>query len=263
MCDSNNLGVYNNDTIYNEYKPNVNGDIAQGTDFMNYRKLTDNNEKNKYSLLFASSSPELDSIVEAFRDGDDSTQLRYSRDTIDRELSENQRKFNSLLTSYATAYKTYNASLLNKKPTEDDLEQRARMENHLNRIYRDLTTLAITIKNDINKLNATTQRIGRDDKYDSTKIHRDIMSKMNELTAQRKKMEDRPRYHQATINGKLETTNLNTTSIEAHYIVYFIVTITIIAYVFYIALSPNADVIHATYVVIALVVVYVVSRWVI
>ena len=76
-------------------------------------------------------------------------------------------------------------------------------------------------------------------------------------------MEDGAQYNQPTIAGALETSNLNTTAIEAHYMVYFILAITIIAYIFYIALNPNANVLYATYVVITIVVVYVVSRWVI
>ncbi len=63
-----------------------------------------------------------------------------------------------------------------------------------------------------------------------------------------------------TISGKIETTTLNMNSMYYHYFVYFVITVTLLAFTFYMLVNPNASVLNAMYVVGALMVVYVVAR---
>jgi hypothetical protein len=63
-----------------------------------------------------------------------------------------------------------------------------------------------------------------------------------------------------TIAGKIETTTLNMNSMYYHYFVYFVITVTLLAFTFYMLVNPNASVLNAMYVVGALMVVYVVAR---
>jgi hypothetical protein len=254
MYESDTLGIYNT-TLYNEKVPSFNKDIEQGNEFMNYRKLYSENEKNKLPFVEDTSAPGIGSIVEAMRDRDDSTQSKSMKVML-RKLSKHEAHFNSLLSDYATSYNTFNASLINSHPSSDDLAQRDAMEQDLQKKYQRLIVLANAIQTDvdiISTMDGQNKDIVRD-KYAQ------LLTKVDGLKIQQDKFN---RTDAPTLKGKLETSELATNSIHIHFIVYLFVAITLIGFTFYIIVNPNANVLNAVYVVSLLIALYIISRWVI
>jgi hypothetical protein len=63
-----------------------------------------------------------------------------------------------------------------------------------------------------------------------------------------------------TISGKIETSDLRMTSMYYHYLVYFLISITLLAFTFNTIFNPEADVMNAIFVVAALLMVYFFTR---
>jgi hypothetical protein len=68
------------------------------------------------------------------------------------------------------------------------------------------------------------------------------------------------KYDQNTIAGAIETTTLKMTSMYYHYLVYFLISLTLIAFTFNILVNPNANVMSAIIVVSTIVVIYIIAR---
>jgi len=66
-----------------------------------------------------------------------------------------------------------------------------------------------------------------------------------------------------TLYGKLETTSLSMTSTYYHYIVYFLVCVTIIAMTFNLLFNPNADVMKSVFVVGGILAIYFISKYIV
>jgi hypothetical protein len=60
-----------------------------------------------------------------------------------------------------------------------------------------------------------------------------------------------------SLAGQLETTTLNVYSNYYHYLVYLLVAVTLIAFIFYLLLNPEANVVNIMYVVSGLVLVFI------
>jgi len=65
---------------------------------------------------------------------------------------------------------------------------------------------------------------------------------------------------QHTINGVIETSTLKMTSMYFHYIVYFIIAVTLLAFTFNTIVNPDANVMNAIFVMGALLLVFFISR---
>ena len=250
------LGIYNNNTIYNENAFDVNKHIEKGVNFMNYTKMYGDAKENKFSLLTDTSSPTIGSIVEAFQEGNLSigASARYN----EHEQSEQKKNFDSLLSSYTTSYNIFNEALLNLTPSADDLAQRNIMEQDLNEKYAQLSSLANTIQGNLQQL--AEAKNSNADKINITTLQ--LTTKMNALKKQQQKMKLH-KYDNDTIDGGLETGALASTSFQLHYLVYLIIFITVFAFILNLAINPNADAMNATYVLGALLAVYAITRWII
>jgi len=247
MSDISNLGIYNN--------------IDQGIEFMNYRNA--NSDRNKFAFLSTTSSPQVGSITEAFNAHDSmwaagAPAAVTEPFTVTGNISTDEAHFNSLLSDYARSYQTFNTALLKKKPSRKDLKHIKDMEQDLHKKYVNLASLASSIKGNIDKLNSTRGTIQAHLNANGSLIQ----GKMDQLTATNMRLQPR-NVNYSSLDGRLETSKLNTTSIQIHYIVYLLIAITIIAYLFYIVFNPNANVMNALYVVSILIAIYVVSRWII
>jgi hypothetical protein len=211
--------------------------IDQGIEFKNLSKK--NYSENEHHLLQETSSPQWKSIVEDF-----------NGDTINLpHASSDETHFNSLISSYASAYNTYTSSLLSK-PSSD--ESRIAVEADLIR-QKNLIIAAAT---QINNSNIHTEILEK-----QAINSRLINSKLIQLAQEKNKTYAmNENYDENTVSGAIETTSLNMNSMYYHYIVYFIVAITLISFTFNIMINPEANVMNAVFVVGALVLVFLIAR---
>jgi hypothetical protein len=86
------------------------------------------------------------------------------------------------------------------------------------------------------------------------KIH-DYMARIKQ-----QKYANAGKYDDTTIAGAMENTSLNMTSMYYHFLVYFLISATLIAFTFNIMVNPDANVMNAIVVVGALCTVYIISR---
>jgi hypothetical protein len=207
----------------------LNEHIEQGIDFTHIK----NNNKNDFSLLGESFFPNLENkytIIEGFPT------------PIDTE-------FNRLLIEYIILNNTYNAELTSTTKTVT-LAQ-------LNEKY-------IVLKNEANSLKTKMNTLGTH----NTSIITNITSNIEELNENLNQIQN-PLHQMNTqtnddnINGKLETTSLSMTATYYHYIVYFLVCVTIIAMTFNLLLNPNADVMKSVFVVGGILAIYFISKYIV
>jgi len=211
--------------------------IDQGIEFKNLSKK--NYSENEHHLLQETSSPKWNSIIEDFHGG-----------TINlHHASSDETDFNSMISSYASAYNTYTSSLLSK-PSSD--ESRIAMEADLIQQKNLIIAAATQINNsNIHKELLEKQAINE----------RLINSKLIQLAQEKNKTYAvNDYYDETTVSGAIETTALNMNSMYYHYIVYFIVAITLISFTFNIMANPEANVMNAVFVVGALVLVFLITR---
>lgn len=223
---------------------------VQGLDFMNYRNEYAKVKENKHDLLGVSSSPEWGSIIEALG-GTDS--LSQQQKVINDEINGYEIRFNALLAEYTTAYTTYNSALLAGVSTRTDLQS---MKAGLDAKYAQLVVLGQNINADI----IQTQTLnGVLSSSMESKINR-INVALNEQTTGSNENQGKI---QDDINGQLEVTSLNMTAYYYHYIVYFLISVTLLSFLFNLMINPAATAMPAIYVCGALVVLFVISRWVV
>ena len=215
----------------------LNEHIEQGIDFTHIK----NNNKNDFSLLGESFFPNLENkytIIEGFPT------------PIDTE-------FNRLLNEYIILNNRYNTELTSTTKTVTPAQ--------LNEKY-------IALKNEANSLKTKMNTLGGQNTNIITNITSNIaelnekLNQINQLqnpldqTTQMNIEETQPND---TLYGKLETTSLSMTSTYYHYIVYFLVCVTIIAMTFNLLFNPNADVMKSVFVVGGILAIYFISKYIV
>ena len=247
---SNNLGIYNRQ-VYNDFNgfDEFNKHIEQGIQFKNYGKK--NHLENEHKLLEESSAPQWGSIIEALTSYD-STQQSAPASTS--QISADQANLNKLVSEYSTLYNTYTSTMINKAPTD---AARKVME-------KSLTDKQAALVVAVNKMNERLLAgAGASSNNNTTLLTNQdkLNSNLVELTEQQKAMAAvNIKYDQATIAGANETTNLHMTSMYYHYLVYFIISVTLIAFTFNILTNPEANVMNAIIVVSAIILIYLIAR---
>lgn len=239
-----NLGIYNNHHMYNEnINYDINKHIEQGTQFEKYGKKYQ--ADNQHSLLTNSSSSEWRSIVDTTNEENAINQPRLY-EGMQSTPSDDEYNFNKLVSEYATLYNTYTTTMLRKSKTD---AQRMSMEYALiskkTAVMAAADRLQSNVNNNKRMLTNPTQ----------------LNIVLHELDKHKKLIDnsdDKYNYH--TLGGKLETTSLNMTSMYYHYFVYFVISITLLAFTFYTMVNPNANIMNAVYVVVGLLAVYFITR---
>jgi hypothetical protein len=244
-----NLGIYNN--TYHMYDTNDNYDINKhmehGVEFLKFKKISSNNQ---HTLLQTSTSSNYGSIIEAL-EGDDSGTPTTMHEMY--PMSQEEEIFKVLSSDYSTLYKTYLSTMLTKDMR--DLE-RIRMENELNEKKIRLLEIADKL---INNMNSSSSSFGASSSVTNRVDNQaKIINYINELN--NTTINNKYKYDDITVKGKLETTQLNMTSMYYHYIVYFIICVTLISFTFNIFVNENADVMNAMIVVGGLLVIFLISR---
>jgi hypothetical protein len=114
------------------------------------------------------------------------------------------------------------------------------------------------IKNDVELNNATRAELLN--AFHDTQ--QDMRFNLNELNNQKRKINEMTgKYDRNSINGAMETTELNMTSMYYHVFVYMAIAITLLAFIFNLMVNPNANVLNAIFVLGALSVVYIISKY--
>lgn len=228
----------------------INADTEQGATFLEYKRKYATASGNNHDLLAVSSSLGLDSIVEAV-DGTDSIS-RY-QSAMQKNLSANQAVFNTLLSQYSTAYNNYISNLMDSNNTSEE-------EAKLRVLNAELITMAQTIVTEMKSLETSdnTLRVSTED------TQKKLVERIRQLKNEKDKMNSFNKKYDDTdsIDGKLETSALSMNSIYYHYIVYFFVGITLIVFIFYMSMNPNADPMRGIFLLVGLFAVYIISRWV-
>jgi len=230
------------DDGFNEYMADnlaqydVNKHIEQGILFKNYQKKYYN--ENQHRLMQETSSNTCGSITEAMTSGD-STQGQAGADTT--QTPDAIADFDALVSAYGTLYRTYTSTMLSRAANDT---QRLAMENSLRQQQMTIQAAARNIHNGATKVSDTN-----------------TVNRLNAALQQLKKEQhnlskEANKYSADTVDGKIETTALNMNSMFYHYFVYFAISVVLIAFTFNILVNPNASVLNAIYVVVALLAVY-------
>jgi len=242
------------------YNISLNADTEQGSSFLNYRKQYAKASGNNHDLLAESSSPELGSIIEAI-DGTDS--VSQYKSVIETALSKDQAAFNTLLTQYTTDYNSYisSAYITNAakgiKPSVTDSSNNIIAKANLQSLNGKLIALAQTIISQINSLQTTDSTFKQKIKTQEASL----IDYINKFKEQHQKFAS-IRTDQDSLDGAIETSSLSMNSVYFHYIVYFFIGIILIVFIFNLSINPEADVMKASFFIIALSSIYIISRWV-
>lgn len=261
-----NLGIYN-EQQYNE-NVDLNKHIEQGIQFKDYGKKY--NRENEHKFLEESSSPQWGSIVEALT-ATDSTQQPSTSSTS--QLSADQISLNKLISDYSTLYKTYTSTMLIKPSTDAErirmeaelkkkqtelVENRLKMEVELAAQHDALIDAARKINNDYIINHNNQEKIDTMMEVNQDKLY----GNLSKLAQEQKDLAMATnKYDYNTVSGAIETTTLRMTSMYYHYLVYFLISLTLIAFTFNILVNPNADVTRAIIVVSAIVIIYIIARY--
>ena len=202
---------------------NMNQDIAQGTDFNKYKKGFATAIGNNHNLLQNTSSDKLGSINEAFT-CDESTRKKGKIDT-EMYISGDQQLFDAMLKDYANEQNLYNSSVM-QKPACPCANARVKA----NALYEQ------RMNEQLNAMNAPLS------------------------TSVREGFTFTPTLEPDTMRGKIESSGLRMTSMYFHYMVYFFIAVTLLAFTFNVMVNPNASVTNAIIVVGALFLVYFFTR---
>jgi hypothetical protein len=237
--------------MYNENIGDVlDQDIQQGLQFTNYGKKY--YEDNEHKLLEESSSPLWGSIVEAFN-GPNSVKPQNPVPAAQAMLND-QKQFNDLVSKYANAQNTYSYTILSNKRTDlhrtsmekDIATQRNNLIKRGKQIQTNNTALLAT-NNKLRKQISTNQPI--------------LKNKAMNLNQQRMRIDQiNKKYDKNTLGGLIETTELTMNSMYYHYLVYFLISVTLIAFTFNILVNPNANVMNAIIVVCTIIMIYLITR---
>ena len=240
-----NLGVYDPNAKYTE----------QGVSFQNYSKIYENAPGNKHDLLQISSSPDWSSVVEAL-DGDDSDQRQQQ--FLKDEISTLEIAFNKKIKEYTDLSYIYNSLVIRKQNLSTaDLAILNKTRIDLKEKYEDILEITEKINKDINDLHIDDPSLNDNVSNQQKKLHK----YMYQLAKIKERMNESEVLDMDSLNGVIETSTLNVVSTKYHYIVWFIMLLTILGFTINIIINPEANTMQAVIVVGLLVTVYYIAKW--
>ena len=272
MYNQDNLGIYDinvHDADNADNADNADADYfnnsanIQGASFMEYRNKFTTSGSNEHELLTKSSSPEVGSIIEAM---DGTNSIDGYQTTAEQTLSADEDAFNALLSQYTTAYNSYISSTymtnINNgiQPSATDSSNNTIKQANLQSLNNQLLNLATKIVGEISALKMNTYdnlRVSIEKKKES------LIKSINELKSQHNNFNRvNSQFDVDSVDGGIETSTLHMNSVYLHYIVYFFIGVILIVFIFNISVNPEADTKKASFFIIALFSVYIISRWV-
>jgi hypothetical protein len=233
----------------------LNQHIAQGMQFNKYGEKYQ--ADNEHALLANSSGSEWGSVVEAYS-SPSSTKGTGTKASVEGMISSSygaaeHREFNDMVSKYAAARQTYAAAMLGRKRPND--ATRLAMERSLNSQRDMIMSMAKEMHAAMNTTSGTNARVALMKNQDKFNKY------LQEIQAQKLADARANKYDEQTIGGAIEHTSLNMNSMYYHFLVYFIISVTLIAFIFNLMVNPDANVMNAIYVVGALFAVYFITRY--
>lgn len=199
--------------------------LLQGQRFMEYGRVYAGAARPHLQLLEISSSPEINSVVETFND-DNSI---VSNKTFDKSsITDIEKEFNRTLNKYATAYKNFTENTLNGKDQKNVIKP---YFSNLQRLNDKLITLAKSMVKELD-MKDNNQK-GKLDKY-QLKL-KTYISKLND--DRRNIININKGYN--TVSGEYINSELNLVSNQYNYIVWFILSITVISITIHVIMSDS------------------------
>ena len=258
MYDQDNLGIYDTNNIDVNDSANI-----QGVSFMDYRTKFTKSGSNEHELLTKSSSPKVGSIVEAMNG---SNSVEGYQSAAQQTLSTDEAAFNVLISRYTTAYNNYISSTYMTKlnngiaPSTTDSSNNDVIEDNLKKLNDELLILATKIVGQINSLKTNTDDVLRE----SIEIQKESLTRrIAELQTHRNNLNHtNTNFDRDSVDGAIETTTLNLDAFYVHFIVYLFIGAVLIVFIFNISVNPEANTTKATFFIVALFSVYIISRWV-
>jgi hypothetical protein len=260
MYNQDNLGIYDS----NDYNTNNSANI-QGLSFMDYRKKFTITGSEQHELLTKTSSSTVGSIIEAMNANES---IHGYRSEAEKILSADEDAFNALFSQYTTAYNNYVSSKnIIMQNTSNGIVTCSRdsvdielMEANLQALNEQLLALATKIVSQINNLKTTTHSDLRESILSKQD---DLMNLIQNLKEQQGKLNNiNKNYDVDSIDGAVETTKLNVDAFYLHFIVYFFIGVLLFVFIFNISINPEADTTKATFFIMTLLSVYIISRYV-
>jgi hypothetical protein len=201
--------------------------LLQGQRFMEYGRVYASAARPHLQLLEISSSPEINSIVETFND--DNSMI--SNKTVDNSsISGIEKEFNRTLNKYTAAYKNFTETTLNGKNSKEVIQS---YFSNLQRLNDKLISLAKAMGNEL-VVKDKNLKGGLDNHQLKLKTY---ISKLNE--DRRNIMNINKGYD--TVSGEYINSELNLVSNQYNYIVWFILSITVISITIHVIMSNSVS----------------------
>jgi hypothetical protein len=217
-----------------------NADLKQGRYFKQYEQEVKTYTFERLPFLELTSMPGLTSINEAFN-GDDSIMAKNKH--VKDNLSQSEADFNKTLSEYSSLQQNLASSGLYHK-TDPSVNQK--IMARLSQLNDKLIQQAKNISSEMATIHVDDDSV----RYYIKGKQATLDNYISKLAAQRSDME--------TVDGMRENTRLIRTSNQYHYLMWFIVLITLISLFFYILTSEL--VMDTLLVIICLMVIYLLAR---
>lgn len=227
-------------------------DIQQGQHYKEVNRIYSDSGKIHVAPLQLTSAPYLSSISEAMQ-GNDST-LSSSNATITINSSTNEEEFNKTLVEYTTLYNTFSEDFVKKNslpgaPANID----PAVLQHLMMINNKLIYLADKINKEIMDLKVTDDSL-------KNKINDQRMRLATYIRQFREQQSKMGNMQNVNVDGLQENSNLVLISNKYHYLVWFILGLTIIAIVIYTFTNNNIS--NSIVLIVSLFSIYFLSLWI-
>jgi|688.fasta_scaffold208279_3 hypothetical protein len=236
----------------------------QGQLYKKVNRIFSDSGKIHVAPLQLTSAPYLSSISEAMQ-GNDST-LSSSDSTTKMTISNNEEEFNKTLVEYSTLYNTFSEEFLKKNtpaapgpadatapgPAGTAAPGTAPAAQRLIALNNKLVNLADKINQEIGTLKVTDANLKKQiDDQQST-----LSTYISQFREQQNKMTDMD----INVDGLAHTSELALVSNKYHYLVWFILGLTLIAIGLYTITNDNVS--NSVVLVVSLLTIYFVSLWI-
>ena len=235
----------------------------QGQLYKKVNRFFSDSGKIHVAPLQLTSAPYLSSISEAMQ-GNDST-LSSSDSTTKMTISNNEEAFNKTLVEYSTLYNTFSEEFLKKNtaaapdgtaaPGGPAAAAAHAPAQRLIALNNKLVDLADKINQEIGTLKVTDANLKKQiDDQQST-----LATYISQFREQQNKMTEIQNMD-INVDGLAHTSELALVSNKYHYLVWFILGLTLIAIFIYTITNDNVS--NSVVLVVSLLTIYFISRWI-